>query len=124
MFNRPKQPSHSHAGFLMALGLLGHLEVLAPPDVYRYLTQEHDATTVGVLLGMAAARRGTMDATVSKMLFLHIPTRCLCVRLGLTQAAQTLPLYMNLANVPMCRASCRRLWLRGISIVCIGAPIG
>ena len=32
-------------------------QVLAPPDVYRYLTQEHDATTVGVLLGMAAARQ-------------------------------------------------------------------
>jgi hypothetical protein len=32
VFNRPKTPSHAHAGFIMALGLLGHLEVsrLAP----------------------------------------------------------------------------------------------
>jgi anaphase-promoting complex subunit 1 len=75
VFNRPNTPSHAHAGFIMALGLLGHLEALAPPDVYRYLTQEHDATTVGVLIGMAAAKRGSMDSTISKMLFLHIPSR-------------------------------------------------
>ncbi|KAK3244197.1 hypothetical protein CYMTET_46182, partial [Cymbomonas tetramitiformis] len=85
VFNRPKQPSHSHAGFLMALGLAGHLEVLAPPDVYRYLTQGRGIGRE--LLGARSAtasldrlqdkreRRGTMDATVSKMLFLHIPTR-------------------------------------------------
>ena len=30
---------------------------------------------IGVLLGMAAAKRGTMDAATSKMLFLHLPTR-------------------------------------------------
>jgi len=28
-----------------------------------------------VLLGMAAAKRGTLDATTSKMLFLHVPAR-------------------------------------------------
>ena len=30
---------------------------------------------MGTLLGMAAAKRGTLDATVGKMLFLHIPSR-------------------------------------------------
>ena len=30
---------------------------------------------IGVLLGMAAAKRGTLDAATSKMLFLHLPTR-------------------------------------------------
>lgn len=43
--------------------------------MYRYLSQEHDATTAGVLLGMAAAKRGTCDPTISKMLFLHLPSR-------------------------------------------------
>ena len=30
---------------------------------------------MGVLLGMAASRRGTLDSVISKMLFLHIPAR-------------------------------------------------
>lgn len=75
VYNKPKEPSYAHAGLLMALGLQGHLSVLAATDVYRYLSQEHDATTAGVLLGMAAAHRGSMDASVSKMLYLHLPSR-------------------------------------------------
>lgn len=73
VYNRPEQLNFSHAGFLMALGLQGHLSALAPSDFYWYLSQNHEATTVGVLLGMAATKRGTMDTTVSKMLCLHIP---------------------------------------------------
>ena len=37
----------------------GHLSCLAATDLYRYLSQEHDATIIGVLLGMAAAKRYT-----------------------------------------------------------------
>jgi anaphase-promoting complex subunit 1 len=48
---------------------------LSATDLYRYLSQEHEATTVGLLVGMGAARAGTMDSTVAKMLFLHIPAR-------------------------------------------------
>ena len=90
MYNRPEEPSFAHAGLLMSLGLQGHLRVLAATDVYRYLSQvgnqwyrlissglnlfvdscfsfqEHEATTVGILLGMAAAYRGTMDPAISK----------------------------------------------------------
>ncbi len=55
--------------------MAGHLACLSSTDLYRYLSQEHDATTIGVLLGMAAAKRATLDATISKMLFLHIPAR-------------------------------------------------
>ena len=53
----------------------GHLRCLSATDLYRYLSQEHEATTVGLLVGMGAARAGTMDSTVAKMLFLHIPAR-------------------------------------------------
>ncbi|CAM6126515.1 unnamed protein product [Calypogeia fissa] len=74
VYNKPDEPSHAHAGVLMSLGLHKHLGVLAATDVYRYLAQEHEATTVGVL-GMAAARRGTMDPAISKILYLHIPAR-------------------------------------------------
>jgi anaphase-promoting complex subunit 1 len=75
VYNKPDEPNFSHAGLLMALGLHKHLGVLAATDVYRYLSQEHEATTVGVLLGMSAAHRGTMDPGISKMLYLHIPAR-------------------------------------------------
>ena len=50
------------------------LSCLTATDVYRYMSQEHDATTMGLLLGMAAAKAGTMDPVVSKMLFMHAPS--------------------------------------------------
>ncbi len=53
----------------------GHLRCLSATDLFRYLSQEHEATTVGLLIGMGAARAGTMDGTIAKMLFLHIPAR-------------------------------------------------
>ena len=66
--------SYSHGGFLLALGLRGHLAALDMSDVYEYLTQGCATTTVGVLLGMAANKRGSCDLSVSKMLCLHIPS--------------------------------------------------
>lgn len=73
VYNRPESPTFEHAGVLMALGLQGHLSQLAVTDIFRYLSYRHSATTVGVLLGMAAAKRGTMDPNVSKLLVMHIP---------------------------------------------------
>jgi len=67
-------PDHAHGGLLMAFGLQGHLSSLAMTDIYEYLTQNADTTTVGVLIGMAASRRGTCDPGISKMLCLHIPS--------------------------------------------------
>ena len=75
VYNKSVEPSNSHAGFLMALGLQGHLGCLSITDIYRYLSQEDDMTTIGVLLGVSAASTGSMDTTISKMLFLHIPAR-------------------------------------------------
>ena len=75
VYNKTAEPSNDHAGFLMALGLQGHLGCLSVTDIYRYLSQEDDMTTIGVLLGVSAANIGKMDTTISKMLFLHIPAR-------------------------------------------------
>jgi hypothetical protein len=47
---------------------------LRKTDLLKYLLQGHDGTTIGVLLGLAASKIGTMDAGVSKTLLLHIPT--------------------------------------------------
>ncbi|CAI5939934.1 unnamed protein product [Closterium sp. NIES-65] len=78
VYNRPGEASSAHGGLLMALGLRGHLRVLAPTDFFRDLAlvgfaasppalMEHEATTVGVLLGAAASYRATMDANICKV---------------------------------------------------------
>ncbi|KAH9317547.1 hypothetical protein KI387_019316, partial [Taxus chinensis] len=74
-YNKPEEPNFCHAGFLMALGLHGHLRILAKSDIYDYLTQTHEATMIGTMLGLAASHRGTMHPTISKMLYVHIPSR-------------------------------------------------
>jgi hypothetical protein len=63
----------AHAGFLLGLGLLGHLNSLSVTDICDYLTQGHECTTVGVLIGCAASKIGSVDPLLSKTLCLHIP---------------------------------------------------
>ena len=74
VYNKPRSRQHSHAGFLLGLGLQGHLLALANTDLYRYMSQGHDVTMMAVLLGMAAARLGSMHNAIAKMLCLHIPS--------------------------------------------------
>lgn len=67
-YNRPPGgANNAHGGLLMALGLQGHLSSLAMTDVYDYLTLGQESTTVGMLLGMAAARRGSADMSTHKV---------------------------------------------------------
>jgi len=64
-----------HAGFLLAMGLQGHLKHgLKKPDVLLYLDAGHNLTTMSILLGEAATFRGSMDLATRKMLCLHIPS--------------------------------------------------
>ncbi|KAM7271463.1 hypothetical protein ACFE04_030677 [Oxalis oulophora] len=75
IYNKPVEPNAVHAGLLLALGLHGNLSVLTISDIYQYLQQEHESTTVGLMLGLAASYRGTMQPAISKSLFVHIPAR-------------------------------------------------
>lgn len=75
VYNKPENPSYDHAGFLFGLGLTGQLSCLTVTDLYRYLSHEHDATLVGILLGMSSSKRCSMDSTLTKILFLHLPAR-------------------------------------------------
>ena len=51
-----------HAGFLLAMGLQGHLKHgIKKPDVHDYLKARHSLTTMAILLGEASTHRGTMD---------------------------------------------------------------
>ena len=57
VFNRPHQElSDEYAGFLMALGLNGHLASLLDYEIYSHLDTKHELTVVGLLLGLSASR--------------------------------------------------------------------
>jgi anaphase-promoting complex subunit 1 len=69
----------NHAGQLLALGLLGGLDELVAseakcsPAIYDYLNRGHEATSVALLLGLAATRRGSGCTAVARLLQLHVP---------------------------------------------------
>jgi len=72
-FNRPLNSSETnaeteHAGFLMALGLNGHLSKLSKLDAFEYLNKGSEPISIGLLLGVGASFFGTMDVLVTKKL--------------------------------------------------------
>lgn len=64
--------NNEHAGFLFALGLNGHLEKLSLMALHDYLCQNNDLTKLAILLGMSAAKRGTRDTNIIKVLSIHV----------------------------------------------------
>jgi len=79
VYNRPKSSAalssdalNEHAGFLLALGLNGHLACLSTMSIHDYLCKGNELTRVAVLLGLAAAKRGTMDVSAIKVLSIHV----------------------------------------------------
>lgn len=74
-YNKPRaagETAQEHAGFLLALGLNAQLRGLASTSSYEYLTRGHELTSVGLLLGMAASHRGTMNSNIARVLALHV----------------------------------------------------
>lgn len=76
VYNKPRgkqqEGSIEHGGFLMALGLNGHLKTLSYMSTYQYLVKCDDMVNLGLLLGISAAQRGTMNKTATKLLSVHI----------------------------------------------------
>ncbi|XP_032594835.1 anaphase-promoting complex subunit 1 [Drosophila grimshawi] len=75
VYNKPKTQANNgleHAGFLMALGLNGHLRSLSFMSIFKYLVKCDEMTSVGLLLGISAAHRGTMDTKTTKLLSVHL----------------------------------------------------
>ena len=80
IFNKPKikneetavELQNQHAGFLLALGLNGYISQLSMMNIHDYLCMGNELTRVGVLLGLAAAKRGTMDLFAVKILSIHV----------------------------------------------------
>ncbi|KAL8949810.1 MAG: hypothetical protein Q9222_004112 [Ikaeria aurantiellina] len=91
LFNKPHELKNRHAGFLLALGLNGHLKNVAKWVSYKYLTPKHAMTSIGFLLGMAASYIGSMDSNVTRLLSVHV-TRMLppgAAELNLSPLTQT-----------------------------------
>ena len=72
VFNKPPELTNRHAGFLLGLGLNGHLRNIAKWHAYNYLTPKHTMVSIGLLLGMSASFLGTMDATITRLLSVHV----------------------------------------------------
>ena len=90
-FNKPPELSNRHAGFLLALGLSGHLKAIAKWVAFKYLTPKHTMTSIGLLLGLAASYLGTMDTLITRLLSVHV-TRMLppgAAELNLSPLTQT-----------------------------------
>ena len=91
LFNKPRDLNNRHAGFLLAMGLNGHLRSIAKWVAFKYLTPKHSMTSVGLLLGLAASFLGTMDTLVTRLLSVHV-TRMLppgAAELNLSPLTQT-----------------------------------
>ncbi|OCF37915.1 hypothetical protein I316_00139 [Kwoniella heveanensis BCC8398] len=71
VFNRPGVLNSEHGGFLLGLGLTGHLRSLTTYHAFPLLEPRHDFTSVGLLLGLACSYAGSADLTVTKVLSLH-----------------------------------------------------
>jgi len=72
VLNKPNDLGNRHAGFLLALGLNGHLKSIAKWLAFKYLTPKHSMTSIGLLLGLAASHIGTMNSLVTRLLSVHI----------------------------------------------------
>jgi anaphase-promoting complex subunit 1 len=72
MQHKPATPKPEHAGFLLSLGLFGLLDCLQNTDIYQHLKSLHDSTTIGILLGKACSKLGSMDPQYTKTLCMHI----------------------------------------------------
>ncbi|MCJ1391678.1 Anaphase-promoting complex subunit 1 [Xylographa bjoerkii] len=91
LFNKPMELQNRHAGFLLALGLNGHLRSIAKWVAFKYLTPKHTMTSIGLLLGLAASYLGTMDTLITRLLSVHV-TRMLpsgAAELNLSPLTQT-----------------------------------
>lgn len=72
VFNKPQELDAQHGGFLLGLGLNGHLKNLEEWHVYNYLSPKNTHVSVGLLLGMCASLKETMDLKLTKVLSVHI----------------------------------------------------
>jgi anaphase-promoting complex subunit 1 len=71
VFNRPATLNPEHGGFLLGLGLNGHLRSLMAYHAFPYMEPRHEWTSCGLLLGLACSFAGSQDPLCTKVLSLH-----------------------------------------------------
>lgn len=110
VFNKPPELTNRHGGFLLGLGLNGHLRNIVKWHAYNYLTPKHPMVSIGLLLGMSASFLGTMDGTITRLLSVHV-TRLLPIGSAdlniapLTQTAGVMGIGLLYANTQHRRMS-------------------
>lgn len=72
VYNKPEELTNGHAGFLLGLGLNGHLKAIATWHAFNYLTSKHTMTSIGLLLGLSASFIGSVEPMITKLLSVHI----------------------------------------------------
>uniref|UniRef100_A0A182W5Q8 Uncharacterized protein n=1 Tax=Anopheles minimus TaxID=112268 RepID=A0A182W5Q8_9DIPT len=64
--------STEHGGFLMALGLTGHLRKLSIFNIFDYMLRSDEMIRLGLILGLSAANRGTGNPGTTRLLAVHL----------------------------------------------------
>ncbi|TPX44078.1 hypothetical protein SeMB42_g04443 [Synchytrium endobioticum] len=62
-----------HAGFLLGMGLTGHLRKLEATQAYNYMRSKHEATSIALLLGLCTSYAGTGEEVATKLVQIHVP---------------------------------------------------
>ena len=63
-----------HAGYLLALGISGHLTRMKAWRSYLYLLSKQELAHVGLMVGLGCAYIGTEDSKTVTLLSIHIPS--------------------------------------------------
>lgn len=71
-FNKPATLDARFGGFLLGLGLNGHLKNLEEWHIYNFLSPKITFVSVGLLLGLCASSRKSKDFKIIKVLSVHV----------------------------------------------------
>lgn len=72
-FAKPSELSAEHAGFLLGLGLNGHLKHVNTWNTFSYLSPKHDQTSMALLMGLAASNVGSSSHYITRLIAVHTP---------------------------------------------------
>ncbi|KAF8305830.1 hypothetical protein DL93DRAFT_2172426 [Clavulina sp. PMI_390] len=122
-YNKPQDLSAEHAGYLLGLGLTGHLRNIWSWHGYRYLVPKHELTSIAILLGLGASHIGSGDQDSTRLLTIHmrplLPVDS--AELGIPLGAQVAALmgigllYLGTGNHTMAEVAMRELSIGHLS---------
>lgn len=88
------QLTPSHSGFLLGLGLGGHLEKCTEEILHDYFSKQQELATIALILGYSAAKRTTQNELAVRTIALHLPAL-----LVPTSTQLDLPLNVQIASM-------------------------